>query len=100
MRQQSQSLPSQVYVSARSKGAPASMYGLNPTQYILSINGHSTLTMDAFFDQIKRLNDGQYVRIKTMSFDGIPCVVSLKMCLHYWPNSLLTRQKDCWIESE
>lgn len=70
------------------------MYGLVATQYILSVNGHPTETLDAFLAATQGLKDGEYVRIKTVSFDGIPAVVSVKCCHHYWPTSVLLKSPE------
>jgi hypothetical protein len=70
------------------------MFGLVPTQYILSVNGQPTETLDAFLESTSGLKDGEYVRIKTVSFDGIPSVVSVKFCHHYWPTSVLVKSSE------
>jgi len=33
---------------------------------------------------------GEYVRVKCMSFDLVPCVVSVKMNYTYWPTTQVT----------
>jgi S1-C subfamily serine protease len=103
VRQQSQSVPSQIYVAGRAKGSPSYMYGLVPTQYIVAVNGVTTLTLNEFVEQVKKLKDGDYVRIKTISFDNVPLVVSVKLCHHYWPTSILQRDLSTqtgWKEIE
>jgi pro-apoptotic serine protease NMA111 len=83
--QQSKVVPSGVYVSARSKGSPSYMYGLAPTNWITHINGTPTPDLDAFLRCVRGLPDGVYVRVKVLSFDMIPSVLSIKNVLHYWP---------------
>jgi S1-C subfamily serine protease len=83
--QQIRKLPSRVYVSARSKGSPSYMYGLAPTQFITHINGKPTQTLTEFLDAVKTLPDNEYVRVKVISFDQVPSVLSIKNCMHYWP---------------
>ncbi|KAJ3197356.1 hypothetical protein HK101_004232 [Irineochytrium annulatum] len=85
--QQSKTLPSRVYVSARTKGSPSYMYGLVPTTWVTHINGVPTPTLDDFLQAVKNLPDNEYVRVKTISFDLVPCVLSIKNTLHYWPTS-------------
>ncbi|KAJ3216001.1 hypothetical protein HDU67_010079 [Dinochytrium kinnereticum] len=85
--QQSRKLPSRVYVSARTKGSPSYMYGLMPTQWITHINGKPTPTLDDFLEAVSGLPDNMYVRVKTISFDLVPSVLSVKNILHYWPTS-------------
>ncbi|KAJ1563880.1 hypothetical protein HK405_000404, partial [Cladochytrium tenue] len=85
---QSRRLPSLVYVSARSKGSPAYTYGLAPTQWVTHVAGSPTPTLDAFVAAVARLGpaaDGTYVRVRVVSFDLVPAVLSVKLNLHYWP---------------
>ncbi|KND01283.1 uncharacterized protein SPPG_03093 [Spizellomyces punctatus DAOM BR117] len=92
--QQSKKLPSRIYVSGRAKGSPSYMYGIVPTQWITAVNGRKVTTLDDFVDAVKGLPDNEYVRIKTISFDLVPCVLSIKLGLHYWPTSELIRDPD------
>ncbi|KAI8818396.1 trypsin-like cysteine/serine peptidase domain-containing protein [Fimicolochytrium jonesii] len=92
--QQSRSLPSKIYVSSRSKGSPAYMYGITTTHWIVAVNGQSVTTLDDFVDAVRGLKDGEYVRVKCISFDLVPCVLSVKLCLHYWPTSEIVRDPE------
>ncbi|CAG8534660.1 5821_t:CDS:10 [Paraglomus occultum] len=83
--QQSKTLPSRVYISARSKGSPAYMYGIVPTMWITHINGIPTPDLDSFVSVVRKCPDNSYVRVKTISFDMIPMVLAVKTCYHYWP---------------
>ncbi|KAJ1957269.1 hypothetical protein GGI12_005073 [Dipsacomyces acuminosporus] len=89
--QQSQTLPSGVYTSARSIGSPAYMYDLAPTMWITQVNGVSTPDLDSFERAVRACPDNTYVRIKAMTFDSVPMVLSIKTCYHYWPTSSLVR---------
>ncbi|KAI8814260.1 hypothetical protein BJ742DRAFT_672031 [Cladochytrium replicatum] len=84
--QQSKKLPSHVYISGRSKGSPAYMYGITSTQFITHINGKATHTLDEFVKAVEGLPDNAYVRVKTVSFDLVPVVLSVRMVKHYWPS--------------
>ncbi|KAJ3155751.1 hypothetical protein HDU86_004220 [Geranomyces michiganensis] len=90
-RLQSQSMPSSIYVSARAKGSPAYMFGLMPTQFIVAVNGKLVQTLDEFVEAVRGLPDGTYVRIKTVSFDMVPGVISVKLGKHYWPTCEIIR---------
>ncbi|KAI9105394.1 trypsin-like cysteine/serine peptidase domain-containing protein [Phlyctochytrium arcticum] len=92
--QQSKNLPSQIYVSGRAKGSPSYMYGIVPTQWITAVNGHPVTTLDDFVEAVRGLPDNEYVRIKTISFDLVPCVLSIKLGLHYWPTCEMIRDPD------
>ncbi|RKP05648.1 trypsin-like cysteine/serine peptidase domain-containing protein [Thamnocephalis sphaerospora] len=95
--QQSKTLPSRVYISARSRGSPSYMYGMVPTMWITQVNGKPTPDLDAFLSAVRVCPDNEYVRVKTISFDMIPMVLSIKQNLHYWPTSELVRDPsaDC-----
>ncbi|KAI8615684.1 trypsin-like cysteine/serine peptidase domain-containing protein [Chytriomyces sp. MP71] len=94
---QSNTLPSRVYVSGRSKGSPSYMYGLGQTQWVTHVNSTKTTTLDAFLKAVSKLPDNEYVRIKTISFDNVPCVLTIKNNLHYFPTYELV--KDATNES-
>ncbi|KAJ3037075.1 hypothetical protein HDV00_002079 [Rhizophlyctis rosea] len=91
--QQSTTLPSRIYVSGRAKGSPSYMYGIVTTQWITAVNGKPVQTLDDFVREVKGLPDNEYVRVKTISFDLVPCVLSIKMCAHYWPTTVLIRDE-------
>ncbi|KAJ3142033.1 hypothetical protein HK100_003551 [Physocladia obscura] len=84
---QSNTLPSRVYVSGRSMGSPSFMYGLGQTQWVTNINGVPTPDLESFLAEVSKLDDNVYVRVKTISFDNVPCVLSIKNNLHYFPTS-------------
>jgi hypothetical protein len=52
--------------------------------WITHINDVPTPDLDAFIQAIKDLPDNTYVRVRVMSFDGIPGVFSIKTNYHYW----------------
>ncbi|KAI9164264.1 hypothetical protein H9P43_008093 [Blastocladiella emersonii ATCC 22665] len=91
VRQQIRRLPSGCYVAARREGSPATMYGLSPTMFITHINDRATPDLDAFLAAVDGIADGTYVRVKLVSFDFVPCVISVKLCLHYFPTLELRR---------
>ncbi|CAM0138046.1 hypothetical protein VKS41_001267 [Umbelopsis sp. WA50703] len=91
--QQSKSLPSKIYVSARAKGSPAYQYGLVPTTWITHVNSKPTPDLDAFLEAVRQVEDNTYVRIRTVSFDNVPIVVSVKTNNHYFPTSDLRRDE-------
>ncbi|KAF9935203.1 hypothetical protein FBU30_006288 [Linnemannia zychae] len=92
--QQSKTLPSRVYVSARSKGSPSYMYGMVPTMWITHINGTPTPDLDALLTAVKKCQDNSYVRVKAMSFDMVPTVLSIKTNMHYWPTAEMVRDDN------
>jgi len=84
VRQQISKLHSEVYVSARSRGSPSYQYGLAPTNFITAVNGVKTLDLDSFVREVNKIPDNTYFRLKAVTFDNVPWVVTMKKCEHYF----------------
>ncbi|KAJ8329806.1 hypothetical protein O5D80_002002 [Batrachochytrium dendrobatidis] len=89
--QQSKTTPSRVYVTGRAQGSPAYTYGLTPTEWLTHVNNKPTPTLKEFVAAVKDLPDNSYVRVKTVTFDLIPWVISVKVVKHYWPTIEMVR---------
>jgi len=89
--QQSSKIPSRIYVSGRAKGSPAYQYGMDPTIWIVSVNGQPVQTLSDFLEAVKNVKDAEYVRIKTINFDMVTVVLSVKVCHFYYPTIELVR---------
>ncbi|RVX66593.1 Pro-apoptotic serine protease [Exophiala mesophila] len=87
VRQQISKLHSEIYVSARSRGSPAYQYGLAPTNFITHVNGVMTPDLDAFVAEVSKIEDNTYFRLRAMTFDNVPWVVTMKKNDHYFPMS-------------
>jgi len=87
VRQQISRLHSEVYVSARSRGSPAYQYGLAPTNFITHVNGVKIPDLDAFVQEVSKIPDNTYFRLRAMTFDNVPWVVTMKKNEHYFPMS-------------
>ncbi|KAI1735760.1 Pro-apoptotic serine protease NMA111 [Xylaria scruposa] len=85
VRQQISKLHSEVYVSARSRGSPAYQYGLAPTNFITHVNGKPTPDLKTFLEAVIKIPDNTYFRIRAMTFDNVPWVVTMKKNEHYFP---------------
>ncbi|KAI1386413.1 Pro-apoptotic serine protease NMA111 [Hypoxylon trugodes] len=85
VRQQISKLPSEVYVSARSRGSPSYQYGLAPTNFITHVNGKPTPDLKTFLENVVKIPDNTYFRIKAMTFDNQPWVITMKKNEHYFP---------------
>lgn len=83
VRQQISKLHSDIYVSARSRGSPAYQYGLAPTNFITHVNGVRTPDLDAFVKEVSKIEDNTYFRLRAMTFDNVPWVVTMKKNDHY-----------------
>ncbi|KAM5439921.1 hypothetical protein McanMca71_005077 [Microsporum canis] len=87
VRQQISKLHSDVYVSARSRGSPAYQYGLAPTNFITAVNGIKTPDLDSFIEQVNTIPNNTYFRLRAVTFDNVPWVVTMKKNDHYFPMS-------------
>lgn len=74
-----------VYVARWCHGSPVHRYGLYALQWIVEVNGKPTPDLDAFVDVTKEIEDGEFVRVRTVHLNGKPRVLTLKQDLHYWP---------------
>ncbi|KAI9742759.1 MAG: hypothetical protein M1818_003488 [Claussenomyces sp. TS43310] len=87
VRQQISKLHSEVYVSARSRGSPSYQYGLAPTNFITHVNGIPTPDLETFIKEATKIPDNTYFRLKCMTFDNVPWVVTIKRNDHYFPTT-------------
>ncbi|KUJ17248.1 putative pro-apoptotic serine protease [Mollisia scopiformis] len=85
VRQQISKLHSEVYVSARTRGSPAYQYGLAPTNFITHVNGKPTKDLESFLKAVVGIPDNTYFRLKAMTFDNVPWVITMKKNDHYFP---------------
>jgi hypothetical protein len=61
------------------------MYGLAPTNFITHVNGVKTPDIDAFLNEVTKIPDNTYFRLKVMTFDNVPWVATMKKNEHYFP---------------
>ena len=83
VRQQISKLHSEIYVSARSRGSPSYQYGLAPTNFITAVNGVKTPDLNAFVEEVSKIDDNTYFRLRAVTFDNVPWVVTMKKNDHY-----------------
>ncbi|KAI9645611.1 hypothetical protein NHQ30_006353 [Ciborinia camelliae] len=87
VRQQISKLYSEVYVAARTRGSPAYQYNLSPTNFVTHVNGKPTPDLESFLKAVIKIPDNTYFRIKLVSFDGVPWVITMKKNDHYFPTT-------------
>ncbi|KVI08888.1 PDZ domain-containing protein [Cynara cardunculus var. scolymus] len=63
-----------VYVTRWSHGSPVHRYGLYALQWIVEVNGKPTPDLNAFVDVTKEIENGEFVRVKTVHLNGKPRV--------------------------
>ncbi|KAK6199577.1 signaling-associated PDZ domain-containing protein [Scheffersomyces amazonensis] len=100
VRQLMVDLPSEVYVTRKSAGGPAHQYGIPTNSFITHVNDHETKDLESFTQVVKQIPDGNYVKLRLMSFDKVPLAISLKTNYHYFPTSELKKVDHEWKEFE
>jgi S1-C subfamily serine protease len=88
--------PSGVYVGYFSYGSPATRYGLYPGRRIVEVDGIPTPDLDAFLATVTGRQDRSSVRLKTITWNNAPEVITLKLDKHYWPAYELVRSDSGW----
>lgn len=102
VRQSMTNLPSEVYVTNRSRGSPAKSYGISSTNFITHLNGQPTPTLEEFVKVARTIPDSTYTKVRLVSFDNIPFAISVKTNYHYFPTGELKKdhEKNEWIDIE
>ena len=88
--------PVGVYVGYFSYGSPATRYGLYPGRRIVEVDGVPTPDLDAFLGAVTGRSDRASVRLKTITWNNAPEVITMKLDKHYWPAYELTHSADGW----
>ncbi|KAK7418369.1 hypothetical protein QQX98_003989 [Neonectria punicea] len=91
VRQQISKLHSEVYVSSRIRGSPAYQYGVAPTNFITHVNGTPTPDLESFIAATREIPDNTYFRLKAVTFDCVPWVITMKKNEHYFPTMELIK---------
>ncbi|KAK6462820.1 signaling-associated PDZ domain-containing protein [Scheffersomyces coipomensis] len=100
VRQLMVEIPSEVYVTRKSAGGPAHQYGIATNSFITHVNDQETKDLTSFMEVVKTIPDGNYIKLRLMSFDNVPLAISLKTNYHYFPTSELKKVGDEWKEFE
>jgi S1-C subfamily serine protease len=88
--------PVGVYVGYFAYGSPATRYGLYPGRRITEVDGVPTPNLDAFLAAVTGRPDRSSVRLKTITWNNAPEVITLKLDRHYWPAYELVRSASGW----
>jgi len=88
--------PLGVYVAYFSYGSPATRYGLYPGRRIVEVDGVPTPDLDAFLKTVTGKQDRSSLRLKTITWNNAPEVITMKLDRHYWPAYELRRTDSGW----
>jgi len=89
-------VPQGVYVAFFSYGSPATRYRLVPGRRIVEVDGQPTPDLDAFLKVVAGRPDRSAVRLRTLSWNNVPEVITLKLDRHFWPTSEIVRTATGW----
>lgn len=92
--------PVGVYVAYFAYGSPATRYGMFPGRRIVEVDGVPTPDLDAFLRVVTGKPDRAPVRLRTITWNNAPEVITLKLDKHYFPAYELRRTADGWERHE
>lgn len=92
--------PEGVYVAFFSYGSPATRYRLQPGRRIVEVDGQPTPDLDAFLAVVAGRADRSSLRLRTLSWNNRPEVITLKLDRHYWPTAEVVRGPGGWERHE
>jgi len=88
--------PEGVYVGYFAYGSPATRYGLFPGRRIVEVDGIPTPDLNAFLKVVSGKPDRAAIRLRTITWNNAPEVITLKLDQHYWPTYELNRTAEGW----
>ena len=91
--------PRGVYVAYFAYGSPATRYGLFPGRRIVEVDGAPTPDLDTFLKAVTGRPDRSSVRLKTITWNNAPEVITLKLDTHYWPAYELAHTPGGWTRT-
>ncbi len=66
----------------------------------MEVDGVPTLDLDAFIAAVKGRGHRESLRLKTVTWNNVVEVITLKLDTYYFPAYQLTRAEDGWHRSE
>jgi len=89
-------VPFGVYVAFFSYGSPSARYRLFPGRRIVEVDGQPTPDLDAFLKVVEGRADRSSLRVRTVAWNNVPEVITLKLDHHYWPTAEIVRTPEGW----
>ena len=91
--------PEGVFVAYYLFGSPASRSGLSPPRRIVEVDGKPTPDLDAFLAAVTGKSDRAAVLLKTLTWNNVVEVITLKLDKNYWPAYEVARTPTGWTRS-
>jgi len=88
--------PYGVYIAFFNYGSPATRYGLWAGRRIVKVDDKVTPNLQTFIDVIRGKKDRSSVRLKTITWNGVAEIITLKLDNQYWPAYEIRRMEDGW----
>jgi S1-C subfamily serine protease len=88
--------PYGVYVAFFSYGSPATRYGLWAGRRVIEVDETPTPDLEAFIAAVAAKQDRESVRLKTVTWNDVVEVITLKLDNQYWPAYEIKRTEDGW----
>jgi S1-C subfamily serine protease len=88
--------PYGVYVAFFSYGSPATRYGLWAGRRVIEVDETPTPDLEAFIAAVADKQDRESVRLKTVTWNDVVEVITLKLDNQYWPAYEIKRTEDGW----
>ena len=88
--------PYGVYVAFFSYGSPATRYGLWAGRRVIEVDETPTPDLEAFIAAVAGKQDRESVRLKTVTWNDVVEVITLKLDNQYWPAYEIKRTEDGW----
>jgi S1-C subfamily serine protease len=88
--------PYGVYVAFFSYGSPATRYGLWAGRRVIEVDETPTPDLEAFIAAVADKQDRESVRLKTVTWNDVVEVITLKLDKQYWPAYEIKRTEDGW----
>ena len=92
--------PYGVYVAFYSYGSPATRYGLWAGRRVIEVDETPTPDLQTFIEVVSAKQDRESVRLKTVTWNDVVEVITLKLDNQYWPAYELRRTNDGWRRTD
>ena len=92
--------PYGVYVAFYSYGSPATRYGLWAGRRVIEVDETPTPDLETFIEVVSAKQDRESVRLKTVTWNDVVEVITLKLDNQYWPAYELRRTDNGWRRTD